>query len=63
MEAFSTKEIDIPDGTYKGLWSGYEVVIEGFEDIDVETSAGIKGFDIPCTIKVKNKEALIKSLL
>jgi hypothetical protein len=63
MEATTVSNIDIPDGNYKGLWSGYEIVIEGFEHIDVKTSVGMKGFDIPCVIKVKNKEARIKSLL
>jgi len=63
METTADDKIDIPDGKYKGLWSGYEIVIEGFEHIDVKTSVGIKGFDIPCTITVKNKAARIKSLL
>ena len=63
MEATAVNKIDLPDGTYEGLWSGYEVIINGFEKIIIKTSVGIKGFDIPCTIKVKGKEAGITSLI
>lgn len=61
METTSINSVDVPDGTYKGLWSGYDLVIEGYENIPVKTSVGIKGINIPCVIVIKNKEASIKS--
>ena len=63
METTAINKIDIPDGTYQGLWSGYDVVIEGLGDIKIKTSDGIKGINVPCTITVKNREARIISLL
>jgi hypothetical protein len=63
METTTVKNIDIPDGTYEGLWSGYEVIIKGYEKVGVKTTVGLKGFDIPCKIKVKNREATITSLI
>lgn len=63
METTSVNFVDIPDGTYKGLWSGYDIFIEGHENIGIKTSDGIKGLNIPCIIEIKNKKASIKSVI
>jgi hypothetical protein len=63
METTTVKNIDIPDGTYEGFWSGYKVIIKGYEKVGVKTPVGLKGFDIPCRIKIKNKVATVTSLM
>lgn len=63
METTTVQSIDVPDGTYKGLWSGYDIVIEGYKNIGIKTVDGIKGINIPCIIEIKNKKASIKSLI
>jgi len=63
METTTVNSVDIPDGTYNGLWSGYDIVLEGYKNIKIKTSDGIKGINIPCTIEIKNKEGRIKSMI
>ena len=63
METTSVNKVDIPDGTYNGLWSGYDIFVEGYENIRITASEGMKGINIPCIVQIKDKEARVKSLI
>lgn len=63
METTAVNRVDIPDGTYNGSWSGYDIIIDGYENIKLKSSDGIKGINIPCIIHVKNKEVRIESVI
>lgn len=42
------------NGIYFGKWTGYHIkLVNGY---DLNTDTGVKGFDIPVKIEVKNKE-------
>ena len=53
----STK--DWPDGKYNGIISGYEVYSDDI-DSGFKAITGVRGMNIPCTIHVKNGEAIVK---
>lgn len=45
----------IPNGTYKGLWSGYS--LEMFRNGKIDTfhiNVGVRGMDVPCVVEVNN---------
>ena len=51
-----------PDGEYRGLWSGYNVrfkVADGRIYVG-ETSIGVRGIDIPCTVIVSDGKVEVK---
>ena len=44
----------LPDGDYQGTWSGYEVrVIVNEQGYRMHTENGIRGLNIPCTVRVR----------
>lgn len=46
---------NLPNGSYPGIWSGYEVdVTIGNQVFKVKTAYGIRGINIPCTVTVEN---------
>ena len=46
---------DLPNGTYNGVWGGYEVVIRvGNVSYKLYTEQGIKCVNCPCTIAIFN---------
>lgn len=51
----SVSSEDVPNGTYKGAWSGYvvSVTIKG-KDYRLTTTEGARGLNVPCKVKVKN---------
>lgn len=54
----SEDEVDLADGSYEGLQSGYTVTVE---NIKFRTSVGLKGLNIPVKITVLNKKAKVKT--
>lgn len=45
----------LPDGNYKGLWSGYVVtVMHNGEVHKFKTKLGVRGFNIPRIVEVKD---------
>lgn len=55
--------IKIPDGSYKGKWSGYEINFdyEGRE-VNVHTDIGVRGINIPCSFEIENGKLKQKSV-
>lgn len=49
---------EIPNGTYPGRWSGYEVEFAAFCTTYTVSglSTGVRGLNIPCTVVVKDGE-------
>jgi len=45
----------IPDGTYVGQKTGYVVRVEtGREIYEIKTRDGVRGFNVPCTVDVRD---------
>lgn len=53
------ENIDLPDGDYEGLQSGYEVVIPSRDDFKFETKHGIRGINFKILVRVKDKKAIL----
>ena len=49
----SVKFSELPHGTYRGVWGGYEVVLN-VDDVEyhLKTQNGVRGIDIPCTVYI-----------
>lgn len=44
-----------PDGTYQGVWGGYEVVFKvGGKEHKAKTKDGIRGMRIPCIVTARS---------
>lgn len=54
----SKEAVSVEDGSYKGLWGGWVVSIPS-KNIKFDVTAGVRGFDIPVTVLVKNGIAYI----
>ena len=51
------QKVDIPDGEYDALWSGYKLKIlssDGDEMVVSETYIGVKGINCSAKVKVKH---------
>lgn len=50
----------IPEGDYPGSWSGY-VVLAGIGNVvyELQTEDGVRGLNVPCTIKVRDGVATV----
>jgi|GEM_PF-4160475 len=47
--------IDLPDGTYEALWSGYNMIITSSDkNIPVGTTIGVKGINCKITVDVQD---------
>lgn len=50
---FALMDLPMPDGEYPGKWGGYQVVMEfDGKTFRLTTADGVRGFDIPCVVKV-----------
>ena len=58
MQTKSKNKVELIDGSYKGIWGGYIVVIMG-NGYTFETEIGVKGINIPVTVEVKDGEAIV----
>ena len=46
---------DLPDGTYSGKLSGYNVEVVIGEDVyNISVMEGIRGINIPCKVTIEN---------
>lgn len=46
-------DVILPDGKYKGIWSGYQVdLVIDDNTFQIRTKNGIRGINIPCIINV-----------
>lgn len=54
--------VSVPDGTYIGTQSGYEVciVVGGVEWVRFTHSVGVRGLDVPVVVKVSDGEATVQ---
>ena len=52
----STQEVDLPDGEYKALWSGYHLEILSDEPVEIKTIDGVRGINQKKDILVKNRK-------
>jgi hypothetical protein len=65
MSAEKISNVDIsklPDGEYKGIWGGYEAIIEidGLQ-YRLKTEKGIRTNSAPCVVCIKDGEATIEA--
>lgn len=45
----------LPDGNYKGLWSGYVVTVTYNGEVhQLKTQIGVRGINCPCVVDVKD---------
>jgi hypothetical protein len=54
--AKSISETKIPNGQYKGYWSGHFVVVSFSSGIEIQVGVdnGVKGINCPCAVEVKD---------
>lgn len=55
METKSLEKVTVPDGKYKGLWSGYNVQVifpVGMKSVPFEVSTGVRGINCKCEVEV-----------
>lgn len=57
------RPINVPDGRYKGLWSGHIIEFKlNDERIEVETDLGVRGLNIPVSFESKNNKIIESSI-
>ena len=56
MGNINKQKIELPDGVYDALWSGFkmEIVIPNKENVYLDTVIGVKGINCETIVKVKN---------
>jgi hypothetical protein len=54
----SEEKVDLADGSYKGTWSGYNVIVNGPNNYKFKTLTGIKG-TTECNILVRDGIAIV----
>lgn len=56
----SVNPADLPEGDYPGVWGGYIVrtEIQG-KRYCIQSSTGVRGMNIPCTVRVKGGKVVI----
>lgn len=60
MIALVADKIDLPDGTYAGMWSAYAVRIDGHPGVHLETVEGVRSLDgTPVTVTVRDGRATV----
>ncbi len=53
----------ISDGIYNGIWGGWEVSFDyNGEKRKIETSIGVRGFNIPVKVKVNNEKIIVETV-
>ena len=54
MKTKSLEKVSVPDGTYKGLWSGYtvQVILPGIVSVPFNVNRGVKGINCKCEVEV-----------
>lgn len=55
METKSLKKVTVPDGKYKGLWSGYTVQVIfpiGMKSVPFDVNNGVRGINCKCEVEV-----------
>ena len=57
MKNINIQSVELKDGIYNALWSGYkmEIIVPNSENLNIETKIGIKGINILQKVNVKNK--------
>ena len=52
--AKSLEKVNLPDGKYFGLWSGYviNIVLPDWEKIDIDVNQGVRGINCKCTVEI-----------
>jgi len=61
-EVFLTP-IDIPDGSYKGTWSGHTLRYKyNGRDVQCETRLGVRGINVPVVFDVKSNRVIESSI-
>lgn len=57
MRILSKNGVNLPDGDYKAIWSGYKLVIIKPDEsqIKVETIIGVRGINISTKVMVENE--------
>jgi len=52
-----------PQGSFRGLWGGYEAsFLHGGFRFVVETETGVRGHDIPVSIQIQGTKIMVKEL-
>ena len=55
METKSLKKVTVPDGKYKGLWSGYIVQVifpVGMKSVPFDVNNGVRGINCKCEVEI-----------
>lgn len=57
MRILSNNKVNLPNGDYKAIWSGYNLVIIKPDEsqIKVETIIGVRGINISIKVVVENE--------
>ena len=64
MKSISTEFTDIPNGRYKGTWSGRIVKTSLPDGTTREFYAkdGVKGFNVPCKVTATDGDMVVETL-
>ena len=64
MKSTPNEFTDLPNGRYKGLWSGRKVVAQMADGSAREffTKDGVKGFNIPCKVTSIDGDITVEEL-
>jgi hypothetical protein len=56
MKAINKQKVDLENGVYNALWSGYnmQIMIPNKENIYVETLVGVRGFNCKTIVEIKD---------
>ncbi len=55
MSRVSNEKVDLPDGVYNALWSGYQMkILAPDKDVYIMTENGVRGMYIETTIEIKD---------
>ena len=57
METKSLEKVTVPDGKYKGLWSGYVIQVilpVGLKSLPINVSTGVRGINCKCEVEISD---------
>lgn len=64
MKSKSTEFTDIPNGRYKGTWSGrlVKTILPNGSIHEFYAKDGIRGFNVPCKVTAMDGDVIVETL-
>lgn len=61
MQSKIKDKVDLKNGTYKGLWSGYTLKLIDDKEAVYKTLHGVRGINIKCILNVRDGVGIVKT--